>query len=192
MGERKERWKGGAVMDITVFLGVGIAAELILSLVRLKYTRRGLICWTLAAVVLLMCCVVYFAQAGELNVDIRAVLRCAAGVAVIIGAALLVELISPSRRRRKAKTDLPEAPGERSLNLVLSISAGILCGAAFLLMLTGDCVNGIILIIFPAAAALRQTSYFMRRSRYDTAQEQTPESRRTRLTERISGEKYKL
>ena len=179
-------------MYLTVFLGAGIAAELALSLVRIKYTRRGLICWTLAAVVLLMCCVVYFAHAGELSVDIGAVLRCAAGAGFIIVAGLLIELFSPSRRGRKAKADLPEAPGERSLNLVLSISAGILCGASFLLMLTGERNSGILLIVFPAAAALRQTSYFMRRSRFELSQEQTPESRRSRLAERISGEKYRL
>lgn len=180
-------------MNITVFLGAGIAAELVLALIkRLKYTRRGLICWTLAAVVLVLCCVVYFSQAGELTVDIGALLRCAAGAVGVIGIAALIELLSPSRRSRKEKTSLPEAPAENSLNLVLSIAAGILCGAALALFLVEERDTGILLIIFPAAAALRQTSYFMRRARLDYAQEESPESRRKMLAERISGENYTL
>ncbi len=179
-------------MDIMIFLGAGIAAELVLSLLKFSYSRRGLVCWTTAAVVLVMCCGVYFAQAGEITVDLTAALRCAFGALGMIGAALLLELASPSRRRKKQKPDLPDVPGENSLNLVLVISAGILCGAAFLLLLAGEHDTAAVLLLFPAAAALRQTCYFMRRERLDFAQNASPENRRKKLTERIAGEKYNL
>lgn len=179
-------------MDITIFLGAGIAAELILSLVKLGYSRRGLVCWTVAAVTLLMCCGVYFAQAGEIAVDLSAVLRCALGAAGVVGTALLLELVSPSRRRRKEKSALPENSGGLSLNLVLAIAAGILCGAALVLLLFGERDIGAIMLLFPAAAALRQTWYFLRRERLDESLKNSPESQRSRLEERISGERYRL
>ena len=179
-------------MDLTVFLGAGIAAELVLSLVKLGYSRRGLICWTVAAVVLLMCCGVYFSKGGEFQVDLWAALRCALGALGVVGAAILLELVSPSRRRRREKPQPQEASGERPLNLVLALAAGILCGAAFLLFPAGECDVAAVLLLFPAAAALRQTSYFLRRERLDEELKNSPENTRRRLEKRISGESFRL
>ncbi len=179
-------------MAVTIFLGAGIAAELVLSLIKMKYTRRGLICWTTAAVVLILCCAVYFSQAGNFTVDLQAILRCALVAAGIIGTALLIDLVSPFRRSKKEKSDLPFAAGENSLNLVLSIASGILCGAGLLLFTAGERDSGVIMLLFPAAASIRQTGYFMRQSRLDSAHEDSPENRRKRLSERISGEDYRL
>lgn len=179
-------------MEITMFLGAGIIAELVLSLTKLRYSRRGLICWTAAAVTLLMCCGVYFSQAAELSLDYFAALRCVLGAAGVIGAALLLEIISPSWRRRKEKRDLPQHSGENSLNLVLAIAAGILCGAAFLLFLVGERNTGAVMLLFPAAAALRQTAYFLRRERLEEAEKSSPENRRRALSERIADERNRL
>lgn len=196
-------------MDVTIFLGAGIIAELVLSLTKLRYARRGLVCWTVAAVTLLMCCGVYFVRVGDISVDLPAVLRCAAGAAGLIGTALLLELVSPSRRRSRdlrrgrgrRSTDEPDSreipphskdTGENALNLVLAIGAGILCGAALLLLLCGERDTGAAMLLFPAAAALRQTACFLRLDREDSAAQDSPESRRRRLAERVAGERYRL
>lgn len=195
-------------MDVTIFLGAGIAAELALALVKLRYSRRGLVCWTVAAVVLLMCCGVYFAKAVAVTLDVNAAVRCAAGAAVLAAVAVLLELVSPSRRRlrelrrrnRHSRTDDAAEPaepgiaarGENSLNLVLALAAGILCGAGFLMMRLGEGDTGAALLLFPAAAALRQTAYFLRRDREDSAALNSPENQRRRLVEKVAGERFRL
>lgn len=174
-------------MEITFFLAAGMLAELVLALVRpLHGAVRGLVCWSVAAVVLVMSCGVYFSGVGSLEIDLPGVIGCVGGAGCIVLLAALIELFSPSRRSRQ-KPEQQLSRSERSLNIVLSIAAGILCAASLALTLAGERDIGAVLMIPPSAAAIRQTLWFMRAS----GSEQ-PGSRRDDLTKRISGEKYRL
>lgn len=182
-------------MEISIFLAAGFAAELVLLLVRpLRGALRGLVCWSVAAVVLAMCCVVYFAGVSSISFDLLSAARCIGGVGAVILAAVVIEVFSPSRRSRRrtgksAQDSAPEraARSEGSLNIVLSVAAGILCAAALGLFLFGERDTAVILLVLPAAAALRQTFWFMR----ENGAEQ-PGSQRERLARRISCGKYRL
>ena len=151
-------------MNIPIFLAAGMAAELVLALIRpLRGATRGLVCWSVAAVVLSMCC---------------------AGVLVLIAA--LIELFSPSRRSRQRPEQDPQR-SERSLNIELSVAAGILCAASLALSLFGERDTAALLLVPPTAAALRQTLWFMK-----SAGAEHPATQREKLAERISCGKYKL
>jgi len=179
-------------LEIAIFLAAGFAAEIVLTLVRpLRGTLRGVVCWSVAAVVLTMCCVVYFAGASYIRLDLMSAARCVGGVGAVILISAMIELFSPSRRSRRSVRDAgrPEisARSERSLNIVLAVAAGILCAAALALFLCGERDTAVILLVIPTAAALRQTFWFMR----ENGAEQ-PEGERDKLTKRISCGKYRL
>ena len=179
-------------MEIAIFLAAGFAAEIVLTLVRpLRGTIRGLVCWSVAAVVLAMCCVVYFAGASDIRFDLMSAARCVGGVGAVILISAMIELFSPSRRSRRSVRDAGRqeisARSEDSLNIVLAVAAGILCAAALALFLCGERDTAVILLVIPTAAALRQTFWFMR----ENGAEQ-PEGEREKLAKRISCGKYRL
>lgn len=113
----------------------------------------------------------------------------AAGMAAELVLALiaaLIELFSPSRRSRQKPEQDPQR-SERSLNIVLSVAAGILCAASLALSLFGERDTAALLLVPPTAAALRQTLWFMK-----SAGAEHPATQREKLAERISCGKYKL
>lgn len=174
-------------MEISIFLAAGLLAELVLSLVRpLRGAVRGLVCWSVAAVVLLMCCAVYFIGAQDISFDLPSAVRGLGGAGVVVLIAALIEVFSPSRRSRQKQEQIPQR-SERSLNIVLSVAAGILCTASLALYIFGEHDSAMLLLIPPASAALRQTLWFMRLSGAEQ-----PGSQREKLAERISCGKYRL
>ena len=63
-------------MNIPIFLAAGMAAELVLALIRpLRGATRGLVCWSVSAVVLSMCCAVYFISSGDITFDLPGAIR---------------------------------------------------------------------------------------------------------------------
>ena len=113
-------------MNTPIFLAAGMAAELVLALIRpLRGATRGLVCWSVAAVVLSMCCAVYFISSGDITFDLPSAIRGIGGAGVLVLIAALIELFSPSRRSRQKPEQDPQR-SERSLNIVLSVAAGIL------------------------------------------------------------------
>ena len=107
-------------MNIPIFLAAGIAAELVLALIRpLRGATRGLVCWSVSAVVLSMCCAVYFISSGDITFDLPSAIRGIGGAGVLVLIAALIELFSPSRRSRQKPEQDPQR-SERSLNIVLS------------------------------------------------------------------------
>lgn len=174
-------------MDISIFLAAGIIAELVLALVKtIRGAVRGLVCWSVAAVILSLCCAVYFVGSGGISLDFAVAIRCIGGGGVVLLIAALIEVFSPYRRSRRKQERIMER-SESSLNIVLSVSAGILCAASLVLLLFGERDTAVLLLIPPAAAALRQTFWFMR----DYAAEKQG-SEREKLAERISCGKYRL
>lgn len=175
-------------MAVTIILAAGLAAELVLALVRpLRGAVRGLVCWSVAAVVLEMCCIVYFAGASEIVLDFPGVIRCVGGAGVVVLISALIELFSPSRRSRERARELSADRAERSLNIVLSVASGLLCVSSLGMLVFGERDTAAVLLVPPASAAIRQTMWFMRA--YASEQQ---ENRREKLTQRISGEKYRL
>ena len=171
-------------MNIPIFLAAGMAAEFVLALIRpLRGATRGLVCWSVSAVVLSMCCAVYFISSGDITFDLPGAIRGIGGAGVLVLIAALIELFSPSRRSRQK----PEQRSERSLNIVLSVAAGILCAASLALSLFGERDTAALLLVPPTAAALRQTLWFMK-----SAGAEHPATQREKLAERISCGKYKL
>ena len=125
-------------MNIPIFLAAGMAAELVLALIRpLRGATRGLVCWSVSAVVLSMCCAVYFISSGDITFDLPGAIRGIGGAGVLVLIAALIELFSPSRRSRQKPEQDPQS-SERSLNIVLSVAAGILCAASLALSLFGE------------------------------------------------------
>ena len=122
---------------------------------------RGLVCWSVAAVVLSMCCAVYFISSGDITFDLPSAIRGIGGAGVLVLIAALIELFSPFRRSRQRPEQDPQR-SERSLNIVLSVAAGILCAASL-------------------------TLWFMK-----SAGAEHPATQREKLAERISCGKYKL
>lgn len=94
-------------------------------------------------------------------------------------------LLLPRRSRQKPEQDPQRS--ERSLNIVLSVAAGILCAASLALSLFGERDTAALLLVPPTAAALRQTLWFMK-----SAGAEHPATQREKLAERISCGKYKL
>ena len=175
-------------MGVTIILAAGLTAELVLALVRpLRGAVRGLVCWSVAAVVLSMCCVVYFAGISEVFFDLPGLICCVGGAGVVVLISALIELFSPSRRSKERSPERSADRAERSLNIVLSVASGILCVSSLGMLVFGERDIAAMLLVPPTSAAIRQTMWFMRAS----ASEQ-PESRREKLTQRISGEKYRL
>ena len=124
-------------MNIPIFLAAGMAAEFVLALIRpLRGATRGLVCWSVSAVVLSMCCAVYFISSGDITFDLPSAIRGIGGAGVLVLIAALIELFSPSRRSRQKPEQDPQR-SERSLNIVLSVAAGILCAASLALSLFG-------------------------------------------------------
>ena len=165
-------------MNIPIFLAAGMAAELVLALIRpLRGATRGLVCWSVAAVVLSMCCAVYFISSGDITFDLPSAIRGIGGAGVLVLIAALIELFSPSRRSRQK----PEQDPQRS------VAAGILCAASLALSLFGERDTAALLLVPPTAAALRQTLWFMK-----SAGAEHPATQREKLAERISCGKYKL
>ena len=125
-------------MNIPIFLAAGMAAELVLALIRpLRGATRGLVCWSVSAVVLSMCCAVYFISSGDITFDLPSAIRGIGGAGVLVLIAALIELFSPSRRSRQKPEQDPQR-SERSLNIVLSVAAGILCAAPWLCRFSGS------------------------------------------------------
>lgn len=180
-------------MEIAIFLAAGFVAELVLMLVRpLRGAMRGLVCWSVAAVVLAMCCVVYFAGISDITLDLMSAARCVGGAGAVILLAVVIELFSPSRRsRRRSRQESPREDtterSEGSLNIVLSVAAGILCAAALALFLCGERDTAVVLLAVPAAGAIRQTFWFMRLNGAEK-----PAGQREKLEKRISCGKYRL
>ena len=110
-------------MNIPIFLAAGMAAEFVLALIRpLRGATRGLVCWSVSAVVLSMCCAVYFISSGDITFDLPGAIRGIGGAGVLVLIAALIELFSPSRRSRQKPEQDPQR-SERSLNIVLSVAA---------------------------------------------------------------------
>ncbi len=174
-------------MNIPIFLAAGMAAEFVLALIRpLRGATRGLVCWSVSAVVLSMCCAVYFISSGDITFDLSGAIRGIGGAGVLVLIAALIELFSPSRRSRQKPEQDPQR-SEHSLNIVLSVAAGILCAASLALSLFGERDTAALLLVPPTAAALRQTLWFMK-----SAGAEHPATQREKLAERISCGKYKL
>lgn len=174
-------------MEISLFLAAGIVAEMILAMVKpLRGAMRGLVCWSVAAVVLLMCCAVYFVGASDVSLDLPSAARGIGGAGVVILIAALIEVFSPYRRSRQKQEQIMQR-SESSLNIVLAVAAGILCTASLALYIFGERNTAALLLVPPASAALRQTVWFMRASGAEQ-----PGSKREKLAERISCGKYKL
>ena len=96
-------------MNIPIFLAAGMAAELVLALIRpLRGATRGLVCWSVSAVVLSMCCAVYFISSGDITFDLPGAIRGIGGAGVLVLIAALIELFSPSRRSRQKLEQDPQ------------------------------------------------------------------------------------
>ena len=97
-------------MNIPIFLAAGMAAELVLALIRpLRGATRGLVCWSVAAVVLSMCCAVYFISSGDITFDLPSAIRSIGGAGVLVLIAALIELFSPSRLSRQSRSRIRSA-----------------------------------------------------------------------------------
>ena len=72
-------------MNIPIFLAAGMAAEFVLALIRpLRGATRGLVCWSVSAVVLSMCCAVYFISSGDITFDLPGAIRGIGGAGVLV------------------------------------------------------------------------------------------------------------
>ena len=83
-------------MNNPIFLAAGMAAEFVLALIRpLRGATRGLVCWSVSAVVLSMCFAVYFISSGDITFDLSGAIRGIGGAGVLVLIAALIELFSP-------------------------------------------------------------------------------------------------
>ncbi len=156
---------------IRLIIGAGAVGVLIASLVRtLSDNVRGLVCWTISSLALVISAVVYFSGVDGLSLNRQVLFNCAAAAAALTALILLIELFAPSRRlRSRDKAEYDSRAAEQSLNIVFVITAWVLAAAAAATELFGaDTLTGICLV--PAAAvSIRQLSYFLYRARTDTA-----------------------
>lgn len=158
---------------IFTVLSAGALCVLIAALIRdLRETVRGLVCWTISVLAHGISAVVYFASAGSITINQRALISAAAALAGVTAIILLIELIAPAKRLRKHnKEEYDSLEAERSVNIVfvIVVSALTVFACALERLGTGE-LTGLCLI--PAAAvSARQLSYYLYRARTDTSRE---------------------
>lgn len=160
---------------IFVILSCGTICVLISALIRdLHETVRGLVCWTISALAHVISAVIYFASAGYVAINGKALVSTAAALAGIVAIILLIELTAPSKRfHRRGKDEYDSLEAERSLNIVFVIIVSALTAfAAALESLNAAELTGLCLIPASAVSA-RQLSYYLYRARTDTSREPT-------------------
>lgn len=158
---------------IFTVLSFGVLCVLIAALIRdLRETVRGLVCWTVSTLAHGISTAVYFAAAGSITINQRALVSTAAALAGIVAIILLIELIAPAKRlSRHKKDEYDSLEAERSVNIVfvIVVSALTVFAAALEWLGSGE-LTGLCLI--PAAAvSARQLSYYLYRARTDTSRE---------------------
>lgn len=179
---------------ISLILCFGAAAVLVCALMKsIPPQTRMLVCWSLATICHCICAVLFFACSGRLTVDVSQIVPAVMGLTLLAALTVGLELLSPLRKSRSKNPSERDAEAEeRSLNIVLALTAGALSLFAVLGEKTENPLLTGLSLVVSASISIRQTWLFLRFSGKQHDEESSAVYKRSAIMKRLGTRKNRL